>query len=235
MSLAPTLVLQHAITAGLGLVSMSGAVPVAFDPAASVFTYPTPATLSVPASTYLPTVVVVQGPYAAPNCEPVTLAGRVPFMRGSLTVSPTLPDAAGVDNDLTPTLGWWDTLLPGVGEARWRGTGGALAPVVLADGGVTIYPLHPQDANIAAVVQGLAPDVQIPASEETSKAPASGLVEVRGLEPTLQTEVTLIAPAAMTMIEWLVAAGHPPTVTLRYGWTTVALSGDAVWTDVVSI
>ena len=235
MSLAPTLVLHRAVAVGVGLASLSGAVPVAFDPAASVFTYPTPATLSVPASSYFPTVVVVQGPYAAPNCEPVTLAGRVPFMRGSLTVSPTLPDAAGVDNDLTPTLGWWDTLKPGVAAIRWSGTGGSLAPTVLTDGGVTIYPLYPQDANIAAVVQGLAPDVQIPASEETSKAPAAGLVEVIGLEPTLQTEVTLIAPAAMTMIEWLVAVGHPPTVTLRYGWTTVALSGDAVWTDVVSI
>jgi hypothetical protein len=193
-----------------------------------------PATLSIPAG-FSPAVITVQGPYAAPDRGVVELAGRVPFMRGSLTVSPTLPDAAGVDNDLTPTLGWWDTLLPGVGEARWRGTGGALAPVVITDGSMIVYPLYPQDANIAAVVQGLAPDVQIPASEETSKAPAAGLVEMLGLEPTLQTEVTLIAPAAMTMIEWLVAAGHPPTLTLRYGWTTVALSGDAVWTDVVSI
>jgi hypothetical protein len=211
MALIPTLQTIKAIAVGLGAASIGGlAVGVETGQRA-----PTRAALAT--SGLVPTITVQTGPQAGPDMVPLVVVGQIPFLQRIRTIAPSLPDSTPEQNDLVPTLVWQETLLMSVGFASIEG----LAPTVIGDTGQTISTLVG-----SVLVVGLAPTVTIPAGQEGTAAPEQAENLIVGLEPTLQTELTLTPDASGFTV-----TGFVPELFTRGGWTDVPPATGS-WADV---
>ena len=232
MSLAPTLLLTNVIVAGLGAVSMAGQVPSADNPNLATRS-PAPAGLVV--ATEAPTAIIAAGPYAAPDRNALALSGPIPVLGKIRIVYPSLPDVEGVDNDLTPTVVQRVDLVlePAQAEMRFARLG-QIMPIVITDGSQIAYVEGTGPATMSALV-GLTPTLVLPAGEVVDRFPIKGRIDLLGLEPTMFLPWTITVPPSMVTSNPPVVRGLAPTLTLRYDWRTVALTGEVVWTDIAAV
>lgn len=217
MSLAPTVYTERAIAPGAGLILALG---LAANLTSNVVS---PARAAPVVEGRAPTVTIGLGPVAQPSRATWTIAGLQPGLGRELRIYPRLPEGEGVSNTLTPTilLGSSDFAgTPAVGYAKIEGR----PPVLVLDGSTTIelsgalYPVN---------VQGLAPTIVLPPQFEGFKTPRAGSVEFTMLAPTVFTERRIENGVASPPV----LSGLRPTLVTRYVWQTVALGGEAVWTE----
>lgn len=216
MSLAPTLLKIRTIAPGVGSAGVLG-LTIATSIA---YVSPSPAAVTLGAEAF-PTLIVQEGPTAAPETAPIAVTGLVPSLLRTLVVSPGLADLAGESNDLTPTLVWGGGAAPAAGAVGVAG----LAPALIRNGEQTIYP-----STGAAILAPLVPAVSILDSQSPVREPARGQVDLLGYEPTLLTQLVQgVEPAALAVI------GLAPTlVGLRYDWQPVA-PATATWTRIPGV
>lgn len=216
MSLTPTLLSTLATSVAVGSIVISGLEPTILSDKA----LPSQATLSFAGN--LPSVVSSQGPTSSPEeTALIGVEGKIPFLSRSLTVYPLLPDAEGEENDLTPTL-TENVIQPSTPISHamlaWSGP----VPALIQNGGQYIYPIVG-----SVVLNGLAPTSVLPEWQYPDRYPGKVTLETIPLEPTLILQRVTEGTAGSFSIQ-----GLEPTLTQRYGWTTVASSSSPVWTDI---
>lgn len=214
MSLAPTLLTVLVVT------PLAGAATVAGREVGTDVRYvsPAPAAVVLTAGS-VPTIITQEGPTAAPEAAAVIVAASPPTLLRTLIVTPTLNDAPGETNDLTPTLVWGG----GAAPDRALVTVGGLSPALLRDGGQTVYPTAG-----SVLIAPLAPDVTLPAGQIQLREPHRAQLGLADLAPDLLTTVSQSVPAGTVS-----AAGLAPAlVGLRYDWQPVPPAAPAAWTEV---
>jgi hypothetical protein len=215
MSLTPTLVTTLATAIGVGSVSIGGLGPTILTDKAL------PGAASISISGLNPTVVSSQGPTAYTETGYASLDGLLPELKRMLVIYPTLNDAVGEENDLTPTL-VENVIEPTTPITHAIFTISGIAPSVIGNGQQGIAPV-----SGVVTINGLAPEVVLLDAEIIDRFPGKASLEMIPLEPSLLLERTQSPDQGALSFQGLV-----PTLALKYGWLTVSLSGSAVWTDV---
>jgi hypothetical protein len=217
MALAPTLLTIKNVSVGVGLTTLA----VLFVTNETGQRSPSVG-LAVTGGN-VPTISVQLGPTTDPAVGVVGAAGQIPFLERILLITTGLPDGTPEANDLTPTLVWQETPLPGVGLVRIAG----LAPAVVGDTGQSIGV-----TTGSAVIAGLAPTVSGPAGQDPVVSPDKAEIAFifSGPVPTLFTEMALPVTGAGDSTPTI--AGLAPTLSFRSGWADVPAAGDPVWVDV---